>query len=145
MDHADPYCHTATTEVNVPAEVAFAFMADGMKHSKWAFGSANRRRVGDNLFVGTSLYSGNDVYVRVIPDPGKLTVDYEVGYDTGSLLPRILARIVRGPFVNRDEGMCLVTLISWRADGMSDLRWRRLCVSHETQMYIIKHMIESGA
>jgi hypothetical protein len=41
--------------------------------------------------------------------------------------------------------MCLVTLISWRAEGMSDSRWRRLCVSHETQMYIIKHMIESDA
>jgi hypothetical protein len=145
MSTSDLYCHTTSIEVNVPADVAFEHMADGMKHSTWAFGSAKRRHIGDNLFVGTSIYSGDDVYVRLVPDPNKLMVDFEVGHDPDKLLPRIMARIIPGTSINREPGMCVVSLISWRAEGMSDSRWHRLCVSHETQMYIIKHMIESGA
>jgi hypothetical protein len=145
MRFTDPYCHTASIDVDVPAGVAFDFMADGMKHSEWAFGSANRRRIDDNLFLGTSMYSGRDVYVRIVPDPDKFIIDFEVGYDSDNLLPRIMARIIPGTSVNRESEICLVTLISWRAEGMSDSLWHRLCVSHETQMYLIKHMMESGA
>ena len=145
MRLTDPYCHTTSIDVEVPAEVAFDFMADGMKHSTWAFGSANRRRIEGNLFLGTSMYSGNDVYVRIVPDPERLIIDFEVGYEPENLLPRIMARIIPGTSINRESGICLITLISWRAEGMSDSRWHRLCVSHETQMYLIKHMIESGS
>lgn len=141
----DPYCHTATIEVNVPARVAFEYMADGMKHSVWAFGSTNRRAIGENMFAGVSMYSGNDVYVRLLPDAERLLVDFQVGHEPEKLLQRIMARIVPGPEVNRGSDTCLVSLVSWRAEGMSDARWKRLCVSHETQMFIIKRMIESGA
>ena len=74
MSQTDLYCHTTTIDVTTPADLAFEFMADGLKHSQWAFGSANRRLYKDDILVGTSMYSGRDVYVRVVPDREKLLV-----------------------------------------------------------------------
>ncbi len=94
---SDRLCHTASIQVGVPAERAFAFMADGMKQGEWAFGSWQRRQVADDLFVGTSLFSGRQVYVRLTPDAGRMLVHYAVGPDSEQLLPRVIGRVVPGP------------------------------------------------
>jgi hypothetical protein len=44
--------------------------------------------------------------------------------------------------VQGDADTCVVTLMAWRSAFMDDLRWKQLCVSHESQMFIIKARIE---
>ena len=64
----DANAHSASTAVNVSADVAFTFLADGMNQSYWALGSLERRALGDDLYVGTSMFDGQELYVRLRPN-----------------------------------------------------------------------------
>jgi hypothetical protein len=144
MSVVDTLSHTTSIEVGAPAQISFAFMADGMKMGQWAFGSWDRRHVEDDLFVGTSMFSGNDVYVRMIADPDRLLIHYEVGPSPDTLAPRVIARVVPGPELGYAEGRSIVTLVLWRDASMSDENWSMIASAHETEMYIIRRLIESG-
>lgn len=61
------------------------------------------------------------------------------------LQPRNMIRVVPGVVVEKPEKSCVVTLLSWRPEGMLDDRWKLICVSHETEMFIIKNRLESLA
>jgi hypothetical protein len=74
--------------VAVGADEAFAFLRDGMNQRFWALGSWDRRDLGDDVFVGTSLVDGTELYVRVISHPTLLLVDFETGATRESLAPR---------------------------------------------------------
>ena len=84
-------------------------------------------------------------YVRIETDPANLMVFYDVGGapDPARMARRIVARIVPGPTVGMASNSCVVSLIAWRVHGMSDRRWHQLCVSHETEVLMIKHQIET--
>ena len=91
------------------------------------------------------MFDGKETLIRIDADAERLFVHYWIGDDPDHLLARNLARIVRGPDLGWDESRCLVTLLAWRSEFMSDDRWKQLCVSHETQMFIIKARIEALA
>jgi hypothetical protein len=136
--------HGASAEVAVPAEQAFAYLADGLKQSEWALGSWNREQVGEGLFRGVSLFDGGEVFVRISAHPDQLLVDYEVG-PTLERMPRVnTARVVPGPLLGRPEGTCVVTLMKWRSASQSDHEWRRGCVTFDTEIHIIKGRLELG-
>ncbi len=145
MTDSDIHCHSASIAVAVSPEAAFAFMADGVKQGNWSFGSWQRSQVGDDLFTGTSLMTGQQSFVRITADPQKLLIDYAVGPAPDQLSPRIMARIIPGDVLGLEPGHCLISLIVWRTADMSDQRWHQLSVSHETEMYLIRHLLESGA
>ncbi len=145
MTDSDIHCHTASIAVAVSPQTALAFMADGVKQGQWSFGSWQRRRAGDDLYTGTSLFTGQQTYVAIKADPDKLLIDYAVGADPDNLSPRIMARIIPGDVLGLEPGKCLISLIVWRTADMSDERWHLLSVSHETEMYLIRHLLESNA
>ena len=147
MTRDDPYCHSASIEVDRPAETAFAFMADGIKQGQWAFGSWDRRAVADDVFEGTSLFSGEKTYVRIRTDPANLLILYDLGAtpDPAAMTPRIMARILSGATLGMAADTCVVSLLAWRGTTMADRRWYQLCISHETEMLLIKHQIEGEA
>ena len=138
----DPFCHTSSIEVNVPAKAALDYMSDGIRQGEWTFGSWDRRHVRENLFVGTSLFDGMETYVRITVDEAYMIVHYHLGDDTENMVPRNMARIMPGSMIGKDDSLCIVSLISWRHAFMSDDRWHQLCLSHEAQMYIIKNRLE---
>lgn len=144
MDITDNYCHTCTCEVEVSANHAFSYMSDGMKQGEWTFGSWDRRQVGDNLFVGTSMFDNKDTYIKIDADPERFLIYYHIGSDPDSLKARNMVRVVPGSEIGGEANRCLVSLIAWRSSFMSDARWKQLCVSHETQMFIIKTRIEAA-
>lgn len=143
MDISDPYCHTCSCVVNAPAHRAFEYMADGLRQGEWTFGSWNRRQVAEDTFAGCSMFDGRETFIRIDADAERLLVHYAIGDDPENLQTRNVARIVRGPDLGWGEDRCLVTLLAWRSALMSDDRWKQLCVSHETQMFIIKPRIEA--
>ncbi|MFQ5661504.1 MAG: hypothetical protein ACE5GZ_13870 [Gammaproteobacteria bacterium] len=144
MDITDAYCHTCTCKVAAPAEEAFAYMSDGMKQGEWTFGSWNRKQVGENMFIGTSMFDNKDTYIKIDADPVRFIICYHIGPDPEHLQARNMVRVVSGPDIGQDPGLCLVTLLAWRSSFMNDARWKQLCVSHETQMFIIKSRIEAN-
>jgi hypothetical protein len=136
--------HAATVLVAVPAEIAFAYLADGLKQSDWALGSWNREDVGDGLFRGLSLFDGGETYVRLEPDPARLLVDYWVGPAPDRLLRVNSARVVPGPAVGHPEATCLVTLTKWRTPAQPDDDWERACATFDTEVHMIRGRLEVG-
>jgi hypothetical protein len=144
MEPIDPNCHSASIEVAVPADTAFAFMADGMKQDHWALGSMNRRALGDGLFVGQSAFDGSDLYIKLVSYPELRLVDYYVGTDPDTLQPTVEARVKPGPVLGRDPDCCVVTLTLWRPAGASDDWWNLEYHVWKTEMGLIKGAIERG-
>ena len=143
MEVTDPHCHTCSCQVDVAARVAFDYLADGLKQSEWTFGSWNRRQVADDLFVGTSMFDDRDTYVKIDTDPNRFLIYYHIGPDPEHLQARNMVRVMPGIEIGRQPEICLVTLMAWRSTFMDDDRWKQLCVSHETQMFIIKSRLET--
>jgi hypothetical protein len=130
--------------VEAEAEVAFAFLADGMNQQYWALGSWDRRPLGEGLFVGTSLFDGTELTVRVIPRPELGIVDFETGKDAGSLAFAVQARIVSGAELGHGDGACLLTLTVFRAAAVDDDTWERLWHVFETEIHMIKGRLQIG-
>jgi hypothetical protein len=138
----DALCHQATVAVAAPAERALAFMADGLKLGTWAMGCWNTRAVGDDLFVGTSLFDGQQGYVRIVLDAGLRQVDYHVGPAPDRLAHMNTARVIPGATLGRDPAGCVVTLLAWRPAAMDDAVWHRIGVTHEAEMLLIQSWLE---
>jgi hypothetical protein len=126
----------------VDADTAFAFLADGMNQTYWALGSWDRRPVGDGVFAGTSLFDGTELFVRVIPRPEVLVVDFETGRSPDELQHRVEARVIPGEPLGRPPRTCVVTLTIWRADDVTDPAWELLGHSFATEIQMIKGRLE---
>lgn len=144
MPPNDPNTHCASIEVKVPAEAAFAFMADGMKQSYWALGSMNRRHLGDGLYVGTSSFDGSDLYVTLEGHPDLMIVDYCFGTTPEELHPVVEARIKPGAVLGRHPDSCVVTLTLWRWPGSTDEEWELHYFMWKTEVHMIKGALERG-
>lgn len=136
--------HCATTVCEVAADDAYAFLADPKRLGVWALGCWGAQSIAEDTVRGTSLFDGDVAVVRVAGSAPSLTVDYFVGGDEGTMVPRISARVVPGPVVGRPARECLVTVLAWRAVGMSDERWARVVASHEAEVLILKARIEGA-
>jgi hypothetical protein len=125
--------HCVSAECAVPARRAYAFLSDGLAVGRWALGSFDARKVGRNLFRGRSLFDGAEVLYRPVGDPARLIVDYHVGREEASLVPRVMARVVPSA-----KQSCLVMLVAWRDAAMSAARWERLVACHEVEIRLIQ-------
>ncbi len=142
MPMTDAWCHTGSIEINCDAATAVDYVADGIKQGEWALGSIDRKQIGDGLFEGTSMFGTGTEYIRIRSDRENHMVYYDVGHDLDNLRTLNVIRVVPGATLGRAEGTCVVTLMSWRPDGAPDDAWARICVSHETEMFIIKARLE---
>jgi len=146
MSLVDPNAICAGSEVKVPAETAFEFMADGMKQDHWALGSMGREDLGGGLFRGKSSFDGTDLYIRLDSDRDRLLVDYSVGDTADELLPHVEARIRRGSWIGLadGDGACVVTLTIWRWPGAEQDEWEFTEHLWRTEIRLIKGAIERG-
>lgn len=143
MSFIDPYSHTASIQVDVDASTALAFMADGMEQTHWALGSVDRRPVpGSDVVVGTSSFTGNELYVRLVGDIERLLVDYYIGPAADELTRLVEARIQPGENVGLRPDQSVITLTTWRA-GESQSDWEREYWVWHTEVHLIKARIEA--
>jgi hypothetical protein len=142
VDPCTSFSHCATALVDAPARAAFDFLADPIALGRWALGAMNTRHVGGGVYAGTSQFDGAQTHLAIDARPELLLVDYLVG-DRSSLKPRISARVVPAEVCGLGANQCYVTLIAWRAAGMSDARWQQLCAAHEAEILLVKGQIES--
>jgi len=142
MYTGDELCHSSSIEARVPVDVAFDYLSDGLAQGEWALGSMNRRKLDENLYSGVSLFNGAELFVRIEADREHLLIYYHVGTDRKALQPRNVVRIVPGEVVGRKADVCLVTLLTWRDVSAAEEKWKLTCVSHETEMFIIRDRLE---
>ena len=141
----DANAHSASIAVDVSADVAFAFLADGMNQSYWALGSLERRALGDDLYVGTSMFDGQELYVRLRPNAELRLVDYFLGADPDSLQHLVESRVIPGEELGRAPGTCVVTNTHWRPEDMDADEWTLTYYLWKTEVYLIKgHLERSG-
>lgn len=145
MYTGDTICHSSTCEVQATTNIAFDYLSDGVAQGEWTLGSMERRKIGDNLYSGVSIFDEVELFVRIDADADRLMIFYHVGTDKSQLQPRNVIRIIPGSVINKTDDICLVTLLSWRSANVDDDRWKLTCVSHETEMFIIKNRIEQAA
>lgn len=136
--------HCASAAVEVPAQTAYGFMADGLKQRHWALGSLDRREVEPGLFAGHSLFDGRELFVRLVGDPELLLVDYYTGPAPDRLRPLVESRIARGETLGLGADRCVVTLTKWRDADMSDEIWHRTYHLWQTEIQLIKGALERG-
>jgi hypothetical protein len=136
--------HCASVEVAGPAETAYAFMADGMNQNHWALGSMNRRALGDNVFVGTSSFSGAEVYVKLVGHRDLLMVDYYIGPGPDALQPLVEARIKPGLALGIGVDHSVIALTIWRWLDATQAEWELHYHIWRTEIYLIKSAIERG-
>ena len=145
MYTGDRYCHSSSIVVDVEPMQAFNYLSDGVAQGDWALGSMQRKRLEDDLYSGISIFTGDELFIRIDADSDKLIIYYHVGNSLDKLQPRNVVRILPGTVVDKSDECCLVTLLSWRSDSANDDKWKLTCVSHETEMFIIKNRLEAGA
>jgi len=119
-------------------------MGDADNLHRWSFGTWKTEIRGDGLIRGISLFDGAGILVRIDKDETRLSIDYHLGPEPQMLVPRIQLRTVPGNHVGLSDGQSVLTFIAWRSETMDDDRWRRLTASHETEVMLVKSLIESG-
>ena len=146
MPTADPLdvFHAASALVRAPAAEAYAYVADGLRQSQWAFGSWEREEVGDGLFRGRSLFDDAVTYVRLEPHPSLMLVDYHVGPAPDRLLRVNAARVVAGPLLGHPSDTCVVSLMKWRTGGQTDEEWRQAVATFDVEIMVIRRRLEAG-
>lgn len=136
--------HITSIVVNSGAQSVFERMADVANLHRWSFGTWKTEITADGLVLGTSLFDGSSIHVRIDKDEARLIIDYHLGADPQKLVPRIQLRVVPGDHVGLSDDRSVLTFIAWRSEAMDDERWRRLTAAHEMEAVLVKSLIESG-
>jgi len=136
--------HITSVVVMKAASDVFMRMADARNLHRWSFGTWKTELLPDELVLGTSLFDGSQIYVRIDADEARLLIDFHLGANAAKLVPRIQVRVVPGGYVGLGDDQSVLTFISWRSETIDDDRWRRLTASHETEVMLVKSLIESG-
>jgi len=136
--------HITSITVNSAAEDVFERMADAASLHRWSFGTWKTEIAADGLVLGTSLFDGSRIYVRIDRDKVRLIIDYHLGADATKLVPRIQLRVVPGSHLGLGDDQSVLTFIAWRSETMDDEGWRRLTAAHEMEAVLVKSLIESG-
>jgi hypothetical protein len=136
--------HSVTIEIISPWEKAYDFLKQPLNLGSWALGCQNVEATDkENIYTGISIFTKEKGYFKIESDRNHRLIDFFVGTES-LLVPRISLRIIPGVNYGRSNSICLVTLDAWRDIDMSDERWRQLCVAHETEILLIKALIEKG-
>lgn len=136
--------HITSVVVNSGAQGVFGRVADAANLHRWSFGTWKTEIAANGLVLGTSLFDGSSLYVRIDRDEARLIIDYHLGADPRKLVPRIQLRVVPGGHVGLGDEQSVLTFIAWRSEAMDDERWRRLTAAHEMEAVLVKSLIESG-
>ena len=138
----DPHCHSSSILVNRPAAVAFGIMSDGIRQGTWAWGSANRVEHAPGLFVGNSVFTGKQTWVRLNADPARFQVDYDVGGSPETMQFRNMSRVIPGDLLKIGADKCVVSLLTWRLATQTDAEWEQMGCIHEAEMFLIRGLLE---
>ncbi|UGS36037.1 hypothetical protein [Capillimicrobium parvum] len=143
MPTDDPNAHFASAHIDVHAEQAFDFLADGMNQRFWALFSIERRQLGPDTFVGSSMFDAVDEYVRLRPNRELLLVDYFIGFEgPDNLRHQVQSRVIPGPELGRPENTCVVTNVVWRDEAYTPEVWGLIYHVWKVELALIKGKLE---
>ena len=134
---------TASVAIERNAEAVFKFMSDPNKMDLWSFGSWRISVDGDGLVHGRSIFDGSTACVRIEPDAQNRLIDYCIGTTPENLEPRIFVRVTPGEVTGSSALNCILSMVAFRTEAMSDDRWHRLVTAHAFEVQLIKSLLEN--
>ena len=134
---------TASVAIERNAEAVFKFMSDPNKMDLWSFGSWRISVDGDGLVHGRSIFDGSTACVRIEPDAQNQLIDYCIGTTPENLEPRIFVRVTPGEVTGSSALNCILSMVAFRTEAMSDDRWHRLVTAHAFEVQLIKSLLEN--
>lgn len=137
---ADVHAVARLCRARVSQALALLSTAPGL--ARWNLGLWRTQEQSPGWLVGRSLFGGGHGLAHVQVDATRGCVDYRVGSQAQQLVPRIQARVQAGAELGYADDRCVVTLMAWRSADMDDVRWRRLCATHEVEIDIIRAELE---
>jgi hypothetical protein len=144
MSDAESACdvHAVARLCRARSDDALALLSTAAGLARWNLGLWQTREQAPGLLAGTSLFGGGQGLAGVQVDTARGWVDYRVGGDARTLMPRIQARVQSGAELGHADGTCVVTLMAWRSADMDPSRWQRLCATHTVEIDIIRAELE---
>ena len=134
---------TASVTIERSAEAVFKFMSDPNKMDLWSFGTWRISVDDDGLVHGRSIFDGSTACVRIESNAQNRLIDYWVGTNAENLAPRIFVRITPGEVTGSSTLNCILSMVSFRTEAMSDDRWHRLVTAHALEVQLIKSVLEN--
>ena len=134
---------TASVTIERNAEAVFKFMSDPNKMDLWSFGTWRISVDDDGLVHGRSIFDGSIACVRIESNAQNRLIDYWVGANAENLAPRIFVRITPGEVTGSSTLNCILSMVSFRTEAMSDDRWHRLVTAHAFEVQLIKSLLEN--
>ena len=134
---------TASVTIERNAEAVFKFMSDPNKMDLWSFGTWRISVDGDGLVHGRSIFDGSAACVRIEPDAQNRLIDYCIGTTPENLEPRIFVRVTPGEVTGSSALNCILSMVAFRTEAMSDDRWHRLVTAHAVEVQLIKSLLEN--
>ena len=134
---------TASVTIERNAEAVFKFMSDPNKMDLWSFGTWRISVDDDGLVHGRSIFDGSIACVRIESNAQNRLIDYWVGANSEKLAPRIFVRITPGEVTGSSTLNCILSMVSFRTEAMSDDRWHRLVTAHAFEVQLIKSLLEN--
>ena len=134
---------TASITIERSAEAVFEFMSNSNKMDLWSFGTWRINVDSDGLVHGRSIFDGSTACVRIESNAQIRLIDYWVGTNSENLAPRIFVRITPGNVTGSSALNCILSMVSFRTEGMSDDRWHRLVTAHAFEVQLIKSLLEN--
>lgn len=139
---AETHCASVLCPVSVAQ--ALAFLADGLALGRWALGCWASVALGAGLVRGHSLFDGQPVWVRPVPDPARSAVVYHVGSAADALRARIWASAApAAPGADAARPRCRIALHAQRTAEMDAARWLRLQRCHELEVLLICDLLSA--
>ena len=137
-------CDIAIVRIDRPARESFNFVSAARNLSLWSFGTWSVDIDETGLIQGRSIKDGSSIFVRIVPYPEQLLIDFMIGNEADSLTPRIYIRILPGSAMGSHDDECALMMTALRADGMDDQRWADLKAAHAFEVSLLKSAIETG-
>ena len=140
--NSNQYVHLASTQANVSAATAFAFLSDPQKLALWAVGMKEQQVIGTNTVSGVLVASGEQYYCRIDANPALHTIVYRLGASLDNLAPRIMMQVMAGEVLGNDPNICVLSMLAWRSASMDNQRWHDLQTGHEAEILEIRRLLE---
>ena len=109
----------------------------------WSFGTWRINVDSDGLVHGRSIFDGSTACVRIEPDAQNRLIDYCIGTTPENLEPRIFVRVTPGEVTGSSALNCILSMVAFRTEAMSDDRWHRLVTAHAFEVQLIKSLLEN--
>ncbi|HEY7531164.1 MAG TPA: hypothetical protein VH681_00115, partial [Nitrospiraceae bacterium] len=80
-----------------------------------------------------------------IPYPDRGLVVYEVAYgdEAQEMIPWVWAIVQPADRIGGPSNACLVSMVAWRPEGMSDVDWDAVCRYHDVEILLIQGQLET--